>query len=525
MPKHDRHLAQTGTPKSHRRFSARLLIALLLVFAGLLTMVQPASAAPTRARSSYGRAIEPHARYAPQVKCTPRARPGVVDLSRRVLRAYPGTRSLGIVRACSAGGRSEHKEGRAWDWGGLNAARAADRRKVQNFTNWLFATDRYGNRHANARRLGIQYVIWNKRIWGSYNHAAGWRAYTGANKHTDHVHISFTWAGARKNTSFWTGKVGNVRWAPKPPPPPPPPPIPAPLPEPKRPGTLPAGPEVIDETLTLPGNAAGGRIMTGALVEDQDYLIEVGGSWSHARNALADAECSRTTSDPTWRRDRSVHRRDPRSDHLDLYVDGVDLLAAADNGNTCDTVNHVYRWMYTPSRSGRVTFKLWDPTSFRDNTGALTIRVIKSAPAEVLRWSVPARAAAGATSPGALESGGTYIATVTGVVNAGQGVSSDAECSATAADPVWRRYRSVLPSAPHTDHLDMFLDRRDVNALPESQPDPDRKCDSLTHTYRWVLLPSETRPVNLRIADPRPGDNTGALDVRIERVDPDAAGG
>ena len=63
-----------------------------------------------------------------------------------------------------------------------------------------------------ARRLGIQYVIWNKRIWGSYNASAGWRAYTGANKHTDHVHISFTWAGANMNTSFWTGRVGSVNW-------------------------------------------------------------------------------------------------------------------------------------------------------------------------------------------------------------------------------------------------------------------------------------------------------------------------
>ena len=45
------------------------------------------------------------------------------------------------MRACSVGGTSEHKEGRAFDWGGLNAARAADRDRVKRFTTWLFKTD------------------------------------------------------------------------------------------------------------------------------------------------------------------------------------------------------------------------------------------------------------------------------------------------------------------------------------------------------------------------------------------------
>ncbi len=514
MPKLDSSLAQSVTPRSHRRSSARLLIALLLVFAGVLTTVQPASAAPTRARSWYPRAIEPHARYAPQVKCTPRARPGVVDLSRRVLRAYPGTRSLGIVRACSAGGRSEHKEGRAWDWGGLNAARAADRRKVQNFMNWLFATDKHGNRHANARRLGIQYVIWNKRIWGSYNEAAGWRAYTGANKHTDHVHISFTWAGANMNTSFWTGRVGSVNWAPKPPPPPPPPPIAKPRPEPVAPSTLPAGPDFTTESVKLPATAAG-VTMVGSLKAGQPYLIEVSGSYTYARNARADAECSRTASDSTWRRDRSVHRLAPASDHLDLYVDGVDLLAESDNGAECDS-HHVYRWMYTPTRTGRVTFALWDPATRTDNSGTLSIKVTKSAPADVLEWRVWGNYATGVSSPGALEAGQTYTATITGVVNAGNGVLSDAECTATTADPVWRRQRAVL----NGDDFDVLVDRDDVRWEPASQQDPDEACDSVTHTYTTTLRPRETRPVNIRVGDPAQSDNSGPLRVKIVRVVP-----
>ncbi|HYH33509.1 MAG TPA: hypothetical protein VD814_00005, partial [Nocardioides sp.] len=161
-------------PDSHARAtSARFAVAVLLVLAGVLSTVGPAAAAPRKARASYKAAIEPLARYQPQTTCSPRAKAGVVDLSRRLLRAYPGTRSLGIVRACAAGGRSEHKEGRAFDWGGLRASRAADRAKVKNFTTWLFAKDRHGNRYAMARRLGIQYVIWNRRIWGSYAAGSG----------------------------------------------------------------------------------------------------------------------------------------------------------------------------------------------------------------------------------------------------------------------------------------------------------------------------------------------------------------
>jgi hypothetical protein len=56
-----------------------------------------------------------------------------------------------------------------------------------------------------ARRLGVMYIIHNRRIWGSYRAGEGWRPYVGANPHTDHVHFSFSWAGARKQTSYWDG--------------------------------------------------------------------------------------------------------------------------------------------------------------------------------------------------------------------------------------------------------------------------------------------------------------------------------
>jgi hypothetical protein len=56
-----------------------------------------------------------------------------------------------------------------------------------------------------ARRLGVMYIIYNRRIWASYRAEEGWRPYVGASPHTDHIHFSFSWAGARKQTSYWDG--------------------------------------------------------------------------------------------------------------------------------------------------------------------------------------------------------------------------------------------------------------------------------------------------------------------------------
>lgn len=43
---------------------------------------------------------------------------------------------------------------------------------------------------ANAERLAITYIIWNRAIWDSRNNR-GKEPYRGASPHTDHVHISF----------------------------------------------------------------------------------------------------------------------------------------------------------------------------------------------------------------------------------------------------------------------------------------------------------------------------------------------
>jgi hypothetical protein len=150
--------------------------------------------------------IEGYARYEPQTTCDPTPKPGTVALRNLLLSRYPNTQSFGISRACDVGGVSEHKEGRAFDWG-ANVNSAAQRASVDSFLAALFATDSYGHKDALARRLGVMYVIWNQQIWGAYNADAGWRPYSGDSPHTDHVHISLSWAGARAETSYYSGHV------------------------------------------------------------------------------------------------------------------------------------------------------------------------------------------------------------------------------------------------------------------------------------------------------------------------------
>lgn len=181
------------------------LVASALVMAG----GAPASAAlPTpRPPVAFATAPEAPSPYQAQVSCDPVEKPGAVAIRSLLKATYGKANSGGITRACSVGGASEHKEGRAYDWG-LNVNNASDKAMADSFVAWVSGPDAKGVAGGNGHRLGIQYVIWNKRIW---NARSGWKAYTGASPHTDHVHISLSWDGAFKRTSWWTGKAVTNR--------------------------------------------------------------------------------------------------------------------------------------------------------------------------------------------------------------------------------------------------------------------------------------------------------------------------
>jgi hypothetical protein len=196
-----------NSPKQLSTASAWLLLRLATVVAvlgGLVaTAAAPAVAAPPT--PDFGPAIDAYATYDPQRTCDPTAKPGVLDV-RNLLNQTYGTHRSGITRSCGSG-TSEHYEGRALDYS-LNVNTAADRAVANDILAWLLATDQYGNKHAIARRLGIMYIIWNRQIWGAYR--PQWRPYscdgTPSSCHTNHIHFSFSWAGARRQTTWWTAQ-------------------------------------------------------------------------------------------------------------------------------------------------------------------------------------------------------------------------------------------------------------------------------------------------------------------------------
>lgn len=177
------------------------------VTAGPPPATGPASAYPAPAT------VETYSPYLGQVSCDPAAKPGTVALAEVVLAHYGQGRSSGISRACEQGGRSEHKEGRAWDWA-LDVNNPAHKAAADEFVAWLVADGPDGKPGWNARRLGVMYVIWNRQTWSSYKADQGLLPYTGSSPHTDHVHVSLSWAGAMKRTSFWTGRVAATDYGP-----------------------------------------------------------------------------------------------------------------------------------------------------------------------------------------------------------------------------------------------------------------------------------------------------------------------
>ena len=206
-----------------RASAAALLVTALTATASPLLLPAQAATRSPPVPSGLPSALEPLAAYVPANSCDPTAKPGTTKLARLLTTTYPGT-SYGISRACGAGlPTSEHYDGRALDW--MNSVRKPEQAaQATAVISWLKATDGRGNRYANARRLGVMYVIWNNKIWGLYNADQGWRPYSSCASHPekswdstchrDHVHISLTWAGAMGATSYWTKRVAGPDFGP-----------------------------------------------------------------------------------------------------------------------------------------------------------------------------------------------------------------------------------------------------------------------------------------------------------------------
>jgi hypothetical protein len=296
---------------------------------------------------SFTAAIEDFAPYQPQFFCRQVVGPGVKAFEHLVLTTYPVTTSLGDLRPCSEGGTSEHYDGRAFDWGADHRV-PAQRAAGESLLRWLFATDAYGNADAIFRRLGLMYVIWNKRIWGAWDQR--WEPYkcSGVTDcHVNHIHFSFDWAGADKKTSFWTGTVAGV--------------VEPPL------RTLAAlGRLAVIDVPARSGSATARWLLRGGAT----YRFTARGVW-RAAGVPADAVCERTAGG--WR---------PRPDAITVSGDqlndwGQQWLPLHDNGYGCDSSTHAYRLALTPQASSTVSVQLGGAGKSGDS-GAVRVQVVRT---------------------------------------------------------------------------------------------------------------------------------------------------
>jgi peptidoglycan hydrolase-like protein with peptidoglycan-binding domain len=189
----------------HMSGQARRFIVSGTALALALTVgVAPAARAATPAPPSKAlpAALDVQTPYEAQVSCDPRPKPGVTAFAALMTEQYKAG-TMGTFRTCLSD-TSEHYDSRALDWM-LSVNVPAQKAIADSVTTWLSA-----NNGAVARRLGVSYLIWNHRMWREYAPERGWAAYTGAVPHTDHIHLSFSWDGAMKRTSWWTGKATSV---------------------------------------------------------------------------------------------------------------------------------------------------------------------------------------------------------------------------------------------------------------------------------------------------------------------------
>ena len=215
------------------RVAVPLLAGALLLAATVVPTAISAGAAanaPTPAARSFGSVADAFPRYERENSCRPTQKPGAKALRKLLRNTYGSSIGSSTVRACTSSD-SGHEEGRAVDWM-TDKSVASEKAKAKAFLAWMQATDSYGNTYAMARRIGIQYVIWNNRMWRAYDTGRGWTEYNNclhkskkgkkawANAcHRTHVHFSLNWDGAYKRTSYFSGYVVCPTFYPQLPPP------------------------------------------------------------------------------------------------------------------------------------------------------------------------------------------------------------------------------------------------------------------------------------------------------------------
>jgi hypothetical protein len=194
-------------------------LAVLLCLAGLAAAASASNAAPAplgtgpltaQLAGMAGRSLDGY-RYDRARRCTRGPQRGALALQNWLGLHVRGV-SWGIYncRKTRLGSSlSLHAEGRAVDWH-LDRRKPAERRAAYRLIDAFLAADSSGRPRALARRMGVQEIIYDCRIWTAYDGDRGMRPYSGCRRgasdtiaHRDHLHIGLNWRGAKAQSSFW----------------------------------------------------------------------------------------------------------------------------------------------------------------------------------------------------------------------------------------------------------------------------------------------------------------------------------
>ena len=449
--------------------------------------------------------------YQPQTTCRKTPLPGTVYLLHWLQRHYPHPGFSSMMRPCDTPGVTEHKDGRALDWG-TDVTVPSQKAQAQAFLDRIFASDRHGNPDALARRMGIMYVIWDDHIYGAYTDppflkrdylASGCKTAAKCSptlQHRDHIHISLSYAGASAQTSFYRAR--NVASVPV-----------------LYPGTRRLDP-VQTAVATVQVPADGSAVSTSFKVtRGVTYEIVGDGLYRFGPGSdIGDAAC-------VW--------------HADGWVpSGSGLLVNGHSPWTADSCSggHTHVASYTAHRTGRLQLSIGDPSP-SNNAGTLTFSIVRpdiapsslaAAPPVAGPEPQPARHAGpsarrlrdetvtvsasrrrGALTERALRPGASYRLVVSGVAQSGD-VAFDGKC-VDYHGHYGPNYTMDL-SQPAADHLSLFVAGVKV---PLHVPGSKRAC-SPAHRYVGRFTAPVAGRAHVRVWDPFDySDNTGALQVRL----------
>ena len=276
--------------------------------------------------------------------------------------------------------------------------------------------------------------------------------------------------------------------------------------------SLDAGETQVD-TVTVGGRDADGVNSRVPLIAGQVYELRASGTYEYGAGP-ADAECSATTTDDAWVRDRYTSGgRDLGG--LELQQADAEWLAVDADLAGCDP-DHRYTLRFEPLTTGTINLRVADEF-YGDNGGALTVDIVMiDEPATsgelVDEFDVDAKDADGAVSNIASQLGTRYRLVATGVFEYGvDDATADAACVQVAGGPGVPKETANRAAGVAAE---VWVNGREAAWAPE--PSQPTGCDDTAHRYAYDVpaMPAGQR-ISVAVQDSWYGDNAGSLHIEV----------